>query len=509
MARSTQRTRHRLPRTNQVKAETRPKLKDLYTPEVTSSRRRGSVRVGVERGSAIGSADDHVAWRHRHQVHQTARMVGAGQLGNPLDVRVQFTAARGALVQLLRDLHPVEWTVPTICPGWTVRDMATHLLHDDLRRLSRTRDHYSQAVSPTTAGDLVDFLNEANERWVHENRFLSPHLVTELLGHTGRLIEVMWDAADLDAVSEGVWWAGIDPRKCPAPATRASPRPEPVPLHLDGLVDLDGPAAGQHRATLRFCRRITQRAGRHDRVAARARLAPRRLGSAAGGARSALLHGGCFAGVCGRCLSGLRIWRCSDSSPSGRPIPRRRPMSARLRRGGENAPDSPCASSHPAPHPVPRPGRPGAARRQPRPCPPRRCSAARPLTPERQPPQAHRCSSRSCHRHETTTPGPDPATTAACPGSAPPAVTASSPDHRTGRAGTQAQARRRIGSDSPRTATGVGSAAGGVRSRGPLWRLHRDGEVAQAAPPRGRAIGARLPGRRHGCQTHLARQFPG
>ena len=33
-------------------------------------------------------------------------------------------------------------------------------------------------------------------------------------------------------------------QKCPAPAARASPRPEPVPLHRDGLVDLDGPAAG-------------------------------------------------------------------------------------------------------------------------------------------------------------------------------------------------------------------------------------------------------------------------
>jgi len=43
------------------------------------------------------------------------------------------------------------------------------------------------------------------------NRFLSPQLVTELLEHTGRLIEAMWGAADLDAVSEGVWRAGIDP----------------------------------------------------------------------------------------------------------------------------------------------------------------------------------------------------------------------------------------------------------------------------------------------------------
>jgi uncharacterized protein (TIGR03083 family) len=139
------------------------------------------------------------------------RVVAAGQLGNPFDVRAQFTAARGALVELLRDLRPADWAVATVCPGWTVRDVATHLLHDDLRRLSRTRDRYSQGVSLTTAGGLVEFLNDANERWVRENQFISPRLVTELLGHTGRLIEAMWDAAELDAASEGVWWAGIDP----------------------------------------------------------------------------------------------------------------------------------------------------------------------------------------------------------------------------------------------------------------------------------------------------------
>jgi uncharacterized protein (TIGR03083 family) len=148
---------------------------------------------------------------HRPEVRQTAMVIVAGQLGNPLDVRAQFTAARGALVQLLRDLHPADWAMATICPGWTVHDTATHLLHNDLRRLSRTQDRYSQGLSPTAAGDLVEFLNDANERWVRENRFLSPHLVTELLGHTGRLIKAMWDAADLDAASEGVWWAGIDP----------------------------------------------------------------------------------------------------------------------------------------------------------------------------------------------------------------------------------------------------------------------------------------------------------
>src|SRR5215472_14997718 len=69
---------------------------------------------------------------------------------------------------------------------------------------------------------------------------------------------------------------------CRAPGGRTSlprrrPRPRrlgPAPLHRDGLVDLDGPAAGQHWAALCLRRRITQRVGRHDRVAARAGLAP-------------------------------------------------------------------------------------------------------------------------------------------------------------------------------------------------------------------------------------------
>ncbi len=51
------------------------------------------------------------------------------------------------------------------------------------------------------------------------------------------------------------------------------PWPEPEPLHRDGLVDLDGPSAGQYRAARCLRRRITQRAGRHDRVTARARRA--------------------------------------------------------------------------------------------------------------------------------------------------------------------------------------------------------------------------------------------
>lgn len=139
-------------------------------------------------------------------------MVSVAQLGPPVDVRPQFAAARASLLDLLRALDPAQWTVRTVCPGWEVRDLAAHLLHDDLRRLSRTRDHYSgapEAAAEARAGDLVQSLNAANQRWVSQTAFLSPALLVDLLEHTGRLIETLWATADLDAPSEAVWWAGV------------------------------------------------------------------------------------------------------------------------------------------------------------------------------------------------------------------------------------------------------------------------------------------------------------
>lgn len=98
----------------------------------------------------------------------------------------------------------------TVCPGWTVRDVAVHLLHDVLRRLSRTRDRYNGGPSAAEGETLVEFLNGANQRWVTETGFLSPALLIDLLDYTSRLLEAMWAVADLEAPSERVWWAGID-----------------------------------------------------------------------------------------------------------------------------------------------------------------------------------------------------------------------------------------------------------------------------------------------------------
>jgi uncharacterized protein (TIGR03083 family) len=136
-------------------------------------------------------------------------VVTVSQLGPAVDVRTTFRHERDLLIDLLRKLDEPEWAAATVCPGWSVRDIAAHLLHDDLRRLSRSRDHVEGPV-PGAGEPLPVFLNRANDRWVKETRFLSPRLLVDLLNETGHLLHRMWADADLDRLGEGVWWAGVD-----------------------------------------------------------------------------------------------------------------------------------------------------------------------------------------------------------------------------------------------------------------------------------------------------------
>jgi hypothetical protein len=114
-------------------------------------------------------------------------VVIVSQLGPAIDVRSTFRNERDLLIQLLRKLDEPEWTEDTVCPGWSMRDVAAHLLHDDLRRLSRSRDQVEGPV-PDAHESLPTFLNRANDGWVEETRFLSPQLLVDLLSHTAHLL---------------------------------------------------------------------------------------------------------------------------------------------------------------------------------------------------------------------------------------------------------------------------------------------------------------------------------
>lgn len=125
-----------------------------------------------------------------------------------------FQPERASLLELLASLGAEQWQAPTVCPGWSVKDVALHLLGDDIGLLSRHRDGVAPTDTSREPGgfqELVAFLDRLNQTWVEAARRISPRLLCELLAFTG---EATWRyLASLDpmAVEARVSWVGPDP----------------------------------------------------------------------------------------------------------------------------------------------------------------------------------------------------------------------------------------------------------------------------------------------------------
>jgi len=107
---------------------------------------------------------------------------------SPLDTSPLFAPLGAELLALLRALRPEQWTQPTICPGWEVRDIAAHLLDSGLRRVAIDRDghrspppdealepHAKAHFSVAWAGEeesrvWFDVARELTERWHHQQQ---------------------------------------------------------------------------------------------------------------------------------------------------------------------------------------------------------------------------------------------------------------------------------------------------------------------------------------------------
>ncbi len=112
----------------------------------------------------------------------------------------------GELVELFESLHTDQWDASTACPGWTVKDLAAHLLDGSQRRLSICRD--GQRVS-FPGGDLGTWLNDLNASWVSAARRLSPRLLIDLHKLVGPQIVEFWHGLDPHADAFfPVAWAG-------------------------------------------------------------------------------------------------------------------------------------------------------------------------------------------------------------------------------------------------------------------------------------------------------------
>jgi uncharacterized protein (TIGR03083 family) len=133
------------------------------------------------------------------------------QQPQPILIANLFPEILDALLDLLAGLSHEEWDAPTICPGWSVKDLAGHLLGDDVGMLSRRRDAYRRG-NAAFAGwdDLVAFINRQNAEWVETTRRLSPRLLCDMLRLTGAQVSAFFQSLDPYALGGPVDWAGPD-----------------------------------------------------------------------------------------------------------------------------------------------------------------------------------------------------------------------------------------------------------------------------------------------------------
>jgi uncharacterized protein (TIGR03083 family) len=131
----------------------------------------------------------------------------------PILVTELFDPLLEALIQLLRDLRSDEWTRPTVCPGWNVKDVALHLLAVEISNLSRKRDRHSlQPEKPIQSDqDLLAFINFLNESWMTAAQRISNPLLIDLLGFVGEQVNAFFASLDPFELGNPVSWAGPDP----------------------------------------------------------------------------------------------------------------------------------------------------------------------------------------------------------------------------------------------------------------------------------------------------------
>ncbi|MDQ2652123.1 MAG: maleylpyruvate isomerase family mycothiol-dependent enzyme [Chloroflexota bacterium] len=134
----------------------------------------------------------------------------------PIPTLHLFPGERAALLDLLAGLSPAEWARPTVCPGWSVQDIAAHLLADDVGRLSGGRDNhdnpdFAAELDISTLPGLITAIDRQNALWVEAMRRASPRVLIDLLRLTGEQTASYFATLDLAAIGRPVDWVGPEP----------------------------------------------------------------------------------------------------------------------------------------------------------------------------------------------------------------------------------------------------------------------------------------------------------
>ncbi|WP_327187330.1 maleylpyruvate isomerase family mycothiol-dependent enzyme [Streptomyces sp. NBC_01334] len=129
-------------------------------------------------------------------------------LGKQIDARPLFGPELASLLDLLRGLRPNEWNRAAV-PGWTVHDVAAHILGDYHGRLGWSAENHNRAMA---AGETLEaFIHRVNQEWIDLHADHSPAALIEALELAGTHVAREFEGANLDATGLGVSWAGADP----------------------------------------------------------------------------------------------------------------------------------------------------------------------------------------------------------------------------------------------------------------------------------------------------------
>lgn len=133
------------------------------------------------------------------------------KLPEPVIVFPLFSEIHRELLTLLGSLSAEDWQKPTVCAGWSVKDVALHLLGGEIGNLSRRRDGHVLSASIHSQAELLAFINDWNQSWVAVSNRISPRLLVDLLDMTGPQMNDYFQTLDPFAMGGAVSWAGPDP----------------------------------------------------------------------------------------------------------------------------------------------------------------------------------------------------------------------------------------------------------------------------------------------------------
>ena len=128
-----------------------------------------------------------------------------------IDVLSVFPTLNKELILLLKNLKPSDWDKKTVCPEWTIRDIAIHLLDTNLRKLSIGRDGhcYLKNQQFSTYEELIIYINQLNAIYINAMRRVSTNILVEMIEKYQNELLLYFDELDpFDMAIFPVRWAG-------------------------------------------------------------------------------------------------------------------------------------------------------------------------------------------------------------------------------------------------------------------------------------------------------------